>query len=92
MTKENLKILYTNIKRIQSIYPKANETTLIAYEATIHDLADVLDIPPTVYDIVFEFVYDNERITITLIHEEGERERIFFNNIDDLINHLVKTE
>ena len=92
MTKENLKILYTNIKRLQSIYHKTNETTLIAYEATIHDLADVLDIPPTAFDIIFDFVYDNEKITVTLIHEEGEIERIFFNNIDDLINYLVKTE
>lgn len=89
MTKENLKILYTNIKRLYSVH---YETTTPIYEATIQDLADVLNIPPTAFDIIFDFVYNDDKITITLIHKEGERERIFFNNIDDLINHLVKTE
>lgn len=94
MTKaEKIKLMYTNLKHYHdSMQPYWNlfeELPPIekGWESTLRDLAQLLNIDEGLYDIIFEFIWENDTVTVYIDDDDSEfEESHYFNNIDDLAN------
>jgi hypothetical protein len=88
MTKEEkIKLLYTNIKcyydTMTPFWELFNEIYPIeqGWESTLRNLYTLLEIDEGVYDLIFDFVFGNDTITLDLL---------YFTDINDLAKYLDK--
>jgi hypothetical protein len=95
MTKaEKIKLLYTNVKRYHdTMSPFWNLFEEIpplerGWEDTLQDLTTLLEIDEGLYDIIFDFAFE-DTITLTIVDEGKPDEIRTFTNIDELAEFLA---